>query len=81
MGLIAMAIPAKLRGIGLNMTDPIVDAVRQKLLDRSQVGIQKYGTTMERDDLSRLDWLRLFQEELLDGAVYMERIIQDEQNA
>ena len=62
------------------MTDPIVDAVRQKLLDRSKVGIQKYGTTMERDDLSRLDWLRLFQEELLDGAVYMERIIQDEQN-
>ena len=60
--------------------DPIVDAVRQKLLDRSQVGIQKYGTTMKRTDLSRLDWLRLFQEELLDGAVYMERIIQDEQN-
>ena len=63
------------------MTDPIVDSVRQKLLDRSQVGIQKYGKTMERDDLTRLDWLRLFQEELLDGAVYMERLIQDEQIA
>jgi len=30
----------------LNAPDPIVEQVRQKLLDRSQVGIAKYGCTM-----------------------------------
>ena len=62
-------------------TDPIVESVRGKLLRRSAAGIAKYGTTMERTDLSRLDWLRHAQEELLDGAVYLERLIQDEMGA
>lgn len=61
------------------MKDAIVESVRQKLADRSAVGIKKYGTTMERTDLNRLDWLRHAQQELLDGAVYLERLIQDEE--
>jgi len=32
--------------------DPIVAAVIRKMYQRSQVGIKKYGTTMERNDLS-----------------------------
>lgn len=60
------------------MQDEIVNKVRTKLAERSAVGIAKYGTTMARTDLSRLDWLRHAQEELLDGAVYLERLIQDE---
>ncbi len=60
------------------MQDEIVNKVRTKLAERSAVGIAKYGTTMERTDLSRLDWLRHAQEELLDGAVYLERLIQEE---
>lgn len=59
------------------MTDPIVESVRAKLHDRSQAGIRKYGTDMSRSDLSRLDWLRHAQEEALDLAVYLERLIQD----
>ena len=58
--------------------DPIVEAVRQRLDSRSAAGMRKYGTTMARTDLSRLDWLRHAQEELLDGAVYLERAIADE---
>lgn len=61
--------------------DPIIEAVRDKLAYRSRIGIAKYGTTMARTDLSRLDWLIHAQEELLDGAVYLERLIQDERNA
>lgn len=61
----------------LNAPDPIVEQVRQKLLDRSQVGIQKYGCTMERDDLTILDFLKHHQEELLDAAIYVERLIRD----
>ena len=61
----------------LNAPDPIVERVRQKLLERSQVGIAKYGCTMERDDLTVLDFLKHHQEELMDAAIYVERLIQD----
>lgn len=47
------------------MTDPIIESVRAKLLSRSAAGIAKYGVTLARTDLSRLDWLRHLQEELL----------------
>lgn len=59
--------------------DRIVDAVRAKLARRSIVGQAKYGTTMERSDLSDLDWLRHAQEELLDAAVYLQRLIDDKE--
>jgi len=32
---------------------------------------------MERDDLSRLEWLKHAQEEVMDLAVYLEKIIQE----
>jgi hypothetical protein len=64
-------------GAGEVSGDPVVDAVRAKLAARSVAGQRKYGTTMARTDLSYLDWLRHAQEELLDGAVYLERLIQD----
>lgn len=57
------------------ITDPIVEKVRAKLFARSQVGIEKYGTTMMRDDLTHLEWMRHAQEEALDFAVYLERMI------
>lgn len=56
----------------------IEDAVAEKLLKRAEIGLAKYGVTMERTDLSRLDWMIHVQEELLDGAVYLERLIRDE---
>lgn len=57
------------------MTDPIVEQVRAKLLARSQAGLSKYGTTLERDDLLLIDWLTHLQEELLDGANYIQAAI------
>lgn len=58
------------------MTDPIVESVRQKLLDRSQAGIAKYGTMLTRDDLTRADWLLHAQEEALDLANYLQVLLQ-----
>jgi hypothetical protein len=58
--------------------DPVVNAVCGQILSRSRAGIRKYGTTMARDDLSRADWLRHAQEELLDGAIYIERLYREE---
>jgi hypothetical protein len=59
--------------------DPIVDSVRDKMLARSEAGIRKYGTTMTRGDLNILDWLNHAQEEAMDLAIYLERLIWDAQ--
>lgn len=58
-------------------SDAIVDAVRAKLAARSERGVSKYGVTMERTDLSQAEWLTHLQEELLDAAVYVERILRE----
>jgi len=56
----------------------IEEQVCFKILKRSEVGKKKYGTTMERTDLTRLDWLKHAQEEAMDLAVYLEKLIQME---
>lgn len=57
------------------MKDEIVEAVREDLLRRSKRGIQKYGVTMDRDDLSLLDWLQHTYEEVLDQANYLKKMM------
>ena len=63
-----------------NKIDPPDDknvlAVREKLLARMKTGIRKYGVTTERADLSQQQWLQHAQEEALDLAVYLERLMQ-----
>lgn len=55
----------------------IEDSVVAKIKDRALDGYIKYQQTMERSDLSALDWLIHAQEEAMDLAVYLERLIQD----
>ena len=57
----------------------IEDKVCNKILERSKVGESKYGTTMERQDLSRLEWLKHAQEEAMDLAVYLQKLIDEEE--
>ncbi|MEJ7932560.1 hypothetical protein WG922_21500 [Ramlibacter sp. AN1015] len=57
------------------MKDRVIEQVREKLLQRSQAGIAKYGTTLDRDDLRGVEWLQHLQEELLDAAGYLQRLI------
>lgn len=42
--------------------------------NREERGFKKYGTTMDRTDLSFNEWLQHFKEELLDGLVYLQKI-------
>ena len=58
--------------------DPIVEAVRQKLLARSQVGIKKYGTTLK--DNTKDNYLNHLQMELMDAANYLEVLLQQEKD-
>ena len=49
--------------------------VASKILERAYVGVQKYGITVEdRSDLTTNDWLTHLQEELMDAAVYIEKL-------
>jgi len=57
----------------------IEEQVCFKILKRSDVGKKKYGTTMEREDLSKLDWLKHAQEEAMDLAVYLQKLIELEE--
>ena len=52
--------------------------VISKIKHRQALGLSKYGVTMERRDLSTLDWLIHAQEEALDLAIYLEKLIQNE---
>jgi succinate dehydrogenase flavin-adding protein (antitoxin of CptAB toxin-antitoxin module) len=54
--------------------DKYVQAVKEKFEERSQTGIKKYNTTLERKDLNLLDWLNHLQEELMDATLYVERL-------
>ena len=56
------------------MTDAITGAVVAQLRTRAKKGKLKYGTTMERDDLTLMEWLQHLQEELMDAAVYVEKL-------
>lgn len=61
--------------------DSNVEAIRQKLLTRSEVGLKKYGVTTERTDLDLVQWLTHLQEELLDAAVYIQASIQQDKGS
>jgi hypothetical protein len=54
--------------------DQIVLRVLSRFAERSQVGIRKYNTTLERRDLNTLEWLTHAQEEAMDFVLYLERL-------
>ena len=58
----------------------IEEQVCFKILKRSEKGEKKYGTTMERNDLSKLDWLKHAQEEAMDLCVYLQKLIDLEES-
>jgi hypothetical protein len=55
--------------------DSIVNAVCEDLKKRSAVGIKKYGTTLDRKDLSLKDWLQHAYEENADQLQYLKKCI------
>jgi hypothetical protein len=64
--------------------DTIVQSVIDQFFQRSQVGIKKYNTTLDRNDLSLHEWLEHLKQELMDATLYIERLkkqIPDEKNS
>jgi len=54
--------------------DSVVNSIISQFAERSRVGLEKYGTTLDRTDLSILDWVQHAQEEMMDGILYLEKI-------
>lgn len=54
--------------------DSIVQEVIDKFYNRSETGIKKYGTTLDRNDLNLTQWLNHLQEELMDAILYIEKL-------
>ena len=54
--------------------DTIVEDVINKFRKRSEAGMLKYNTTLDRTDLSTLDWITHLQDELMDAILYVERL-------
>jgi hypothetical protein len=56
------------------MKDNIVKSVIRQFKERSDVGIQKYGVTLDRNDLSTLEWINHAQQEAMDFVLYLEKL-------
>ena len=54
--------------------DSVVDAIVAKFLQRSEIGQKKYGVTLDRTDLSPLEWIQHAQEEHMDAILYLEKL-------
>lgn len=56
------------------MRDKIVEQVVDKYYERSQVGITKYGTTLENNNKD--NYLLHAQEEAMDLSLYLQKLIE-----
>jgi hypothetical protein len=57
----------------------ILQVVIAELKVREERGLQKYGTTMDRTDLTEKQWLQHAYEEALDLAMYLRKLIKEKE--
>ena len=58
----------------MESNDSIVEEVINLFRMRSEQGLKKYGTTLDRDDLSEEEWIQHLQEELMDAILYLTKL-------
>ena len=60
----------------INFRDPVVREVVEKFVERSDVGYEKYGQTLDAERRSKVkdlgDYLNDVQEELMDAILYIQ---------
>jgi len=54
--------------------DSVVSSVLGKFINRARFGKEKYGTDLDREDLTLLEWINHAQEEHMDAILYLEKI-------
>jgi hypothetical protein len=60
--------------VSIDNKDSVVYRIAHLLKNRSETGIRKYGTTLDRTDLTIKEWIDHAIEEALDLALYLERV-------
>lgn len=60
--------------VSIDNKDSVVYRIATLLKNRSETGIRKYGTTLDRTDLEIKQWIDHAIEEALDHALYLQRI-------
>lgn len=60
--------------------DSIVNKVIKAFKRRSERGLEKYGVTLDRKDLTNLEWLQHLQEEMMDATLYIEKLKDEEKS-
>lgn len=58
-------------------TDSIVESVIGKIKSRSEIGINKYGVTLDRTDFTTTQWIDAAIEEQMDNILYLTRLKKD----
>ena len=61
----------------VEVSDSIVESVINQFKQRSEAGINKYGTTLDRNDLSTLEWIEHAKQEAMDFILYLEKLKQE----
>ncbi len=56
----------------------IEEEVCKKIMMRANIGEIKYGVSMEKEELTRLQWLIHAQEEAMDFCIYLQKLIEME---
>ena len=59
------------------VTDRVVTSIINQFVQRAQFGKAKYGTDLDRKDLTTLDWIEHAKQELMDGILYLEKLKQE----
>jgi hypothetical protein len=54
--------------------DSIVASIIKQFEDRSAMGKKKYGTDLDRTDLSLVEWIEHAKQEHMDAILYLEKI-------
>ncbi len=55
-------------------SDSIVNSIIDQFTERAKFGLDKYGTDLDRNDLSVLDWIEHAKEEHMDAILYLEKL-------
>ena len=65
-----------MRSKEIKFRDPVVERVVNKFVDRSDVGFNKYGTTLQEERTLKMKGLQKYlndiQEELMDAVLYIQ---------
>lgn len=60
------------KGLEEIKNNPVLSAVMDKFIQQTEKGLVKYGHSVNPDELSEIQWIDHFQEEMIDAFIYSE---------